>query len=157
LEFLKVIKEMRDADREEMNAWRKEMRAIFGAHREEAMACKEMTEACLKCEEPTSVDNESEAEHREVSKKHAAEETDRAPSKRHRDRHLAAGRLGKPKELSRRKLAAACGKVSRLVRMAWHMRNILTNNWIRVMVRRGTRRVRALRRRLGTRHGGRRA
>jgi hypothetical protein len=43
---------------------------------------------------------ESEAEHREVSKDHAAMETDKAPSKWHRDGHLAAGRRGKTKELT---------------------------------------------------------
>jgi hypothetical protein len=38
----------------------------------ETIACKETTEARLECEEPTSMDMESEAEHREVSKEHAA-------------------------------------------------------------------------------------
>jgi hypothetical protein len=59
-----------------------------------------MIEAHQECKEPTSVDMEPEAEHQEVSKEHAAEETDKAPSKQHRDLHLAAGCCGKPKELT---------------------------------------------------------
>jgi hypothetical protein len=59
------------------------------------MACQEMMLARLKCEEPTSVDMESEAEHCEVSKEHATVETGKALSKRHRDWHLAAVRCGK--------------------------------------------------------------
>jgi hypothetical protein len=48
------------------------------------MACKETTEAHLECEEPTSVDMESEAKHREVSKEHAAMETGKELRKRDR-------------------------------------------------------------------------
>jgi hypothetical protein len=62
---------------------------------------------------------ETEVEHREVPTEGAAVKSSGARKKRHRDRHLAAGRRGEPKELTRgdcgsqRKLAAPCRKVSR--------------------------------------------
>jgi hypothetical protein len=121
------------------------------ACRRETMACQETPEACLECEETISVVVESDTEHQEVSKEYAAVVTVKAASKQHRDRHLAAGRSGKPKELtrgdcgSRRKLAAAYMKVSRRARMAWRKRNIVMNNWTRDKVERGSRRVRRLR------------
>jgi hypothetical protein len=105
---------------------------------------------------------ESEGERREVSKEHATMESGKAPSKRQREQHLAAVRRGKPKELtrgdcgSRRKLAAACRKVSRRARVVWRKRNIITNNWIRDTDEQGPQRVGALRKKLWTRHGGRR-
>jgi hypothetical protein len=77
-------------------------------------------EARLECKESTSVDMAFEAEQREVSKEHGAVEIGKAPSKWHRNRHLAAGCHRKPKGLtpgdceSRRKLATACRKVSQL-------------------------------------------
>jgi hypothetical protein len=43
---------------------------------------------------------EPEVEHREVSKKLAAVKVFKAPSKRYRDGHLAAGRRGKRNELT---------------------------------------------------------
>jgi hypothetical protein len=73
---------------------------------------------------------ESEAEHREVSKEHAAVETGKAPSKQQRDWHLAAGHHGKPNKLTRgncgslTKSAATCRKVPHHARVAWHKRNI---------------------------------
>jgi hypothetical protein len=75
---------------------------------------------------------ESEEEHREVAKDRAVE-AGKAPSKRHRNRHLAAGRRGNPKELvrgdcgSRRKLTVACRKVSYPIRVTWCKRNIIRN------------------------------
>lgn len=53
--------------------------------------------------------------------------------KRQRGRHQAAARRGKPKELSRgdcgsrRKLAAACSKMSRRAAVAWRKRNVSRN------------------------------
>jgi hypothetical protein len=69
-------------------------------------------------------------------------ESDKVPSKQHRDWHLAAGRRGEPKELtqgdcgSRRKLAATCRKVYRHARVAWRKRDIVSNNWTRDKVER---------------------
>jgi hypothetical protein len=94
------------------------------ACQKDAIACQEMMEACVACGQPTSMDMESEAKHWEVSKEHATVDNGKALSKWHRDRHLVAGRSGKPKELtredcgSRRKLAAACRKMSRSPRVA---------------------------------------
>jgi hypothetical protein len=121
-EEMEAIVEWQEIPNEEatvhsMRAWGKEM-----------MASQETTETRLACKEPTSVDIESETEHREASKEHAAVETDKAPSTRHRDWHVVARHCGKPKELSRgdcrswRNLAAACRKVSRRARVAWHKR-----------------------------------
>jgi hypothetical protein len=118
-----------------------------------------MMEARLECKEPSSVNIEFEAEHWEVSKEHAAAETGKVPW--HRDRHLAAGCRGKPKELtrgycgSRRKLAAACRKVSHHARVAWCKRYIISNNWSRDKVEQGTLRVQTFRKRLWTRQEGR--
>jgi hypothetical protein len=100
----------------EMRADDEKMMAKLDVHHERTMGCQETMEARLECREPTS------EEHREVLKGRAAMETGIAPSKRHRGRNLAAGRRGEPKELtrgdcgSRRKLAAACRKVSRRAR-----------------------------------------
>jgi hypothetical protein len=65
---------------------------LLRACRKEMLACQETTEARVESEERTSVNTESEAEHREDSKEHAAVETGKAQSKRHRDRYLAADR-----------------------------------------------------------------
>jgi hypothetical protein len=64
------------------------------------------------------MDMESEAEHREVPAEEAVVKSSGTMKKRHRGRRLAAGRREGPKVLtrgicaSRRKLAAACTKVS---------------------------------------------
>jgi hypothetical protein len=115
------------------------------ACRKETMACQETTEARLECEEPTLVDIESEAEHRDVSTEEAAVKSSGTMKKRHRGRHLAARRRGQPKGLtrgicgSRRKLTAACRKVSRRARVAWHKRNVVRNKWTRAKAQRGIR------------------
>jgi hypothetical protein len=75
------------------------------------------------------VTNSETNNHQDVSKEHAAVETGKAPKKRHRDRHLAAGRSGKPKELTggncgSRKLAAAC-RMTRRAGVAWRKRNVV--------------------------------
>jgi hypothetical protein len=91
-----------------------EEEAIYSvrACRKETMAGQETTEARLECEKATSVDMETEAEHREVPTEAAALKSSGRTKKRRRGRHLAAGRRGEPKELTRgdcgssRKLAA---------------------------------------------------
>jgi hypothetical protein len=75
-------------------------------------------------------DMESEVEHREVPTEEAAVKSSGTMKKRHRGRHIAAGRRSEPKELtrgdcgSRRKLAAACRKASSRARVAWFKRNV---------------------------------
>jgi hypothetical protein len=84
------------------------------ACQKQRMSCRRTTETRLECEEPTSLDMESEVENREVLTEEAAVKFLEIIKKRHRGRHLPAGRRGKPKELtrgnpgSRRKLDAAC-------------------------------------------------
>jgi hypothetical protein len=73
---------------------------------------------------------QSVGEHQEVPKDEAAVMPVGGLRKRRRDRNLAAERRQKPKELtrgdcrSRRKLAAACRKMSRRAAVAWRKRNI---------------------------------
>jgi hypothetical protein len=57
-----------------------------------------MTEAHLKCEEPTSVDMEPEAQHREVLKEDAVVTPVEGQRKQHRDQNLAAECSQKLKE-----------------------------------------------------------
>jgi hypothetical protein len=77
------------------------------------MACKETMRPCLDSKEPNPEEMQSEVEHWKVPTEHAAVETGKTPN---RGRHLAAGRHGKPEELtrgnfgSRRKLAATSGR-----------------------------------------------
>jgi hypothetical protein len=74
---------------------------------------------CLESKEANPEDMESEVERREVPTEEAAVKSSGTMKKGQRGRHLAAGRRGEPKELTRgdcgsqRKLAAACRKVSR--------------------------------------------
>jgi hypothetical protein len=58
------------------------------------MACQEMTEARLECEEPTSVVVESEAVHEEFHTEEAAVKSSETKKKLHRSWHLAAGQRG---------------------------------------------------------------
>jgi hypothetical protein len=73
---------------------------------------------------------ESDVEHLEVSTEEAAVKSSGIMKKRQMGRHLAAGRRGEPKELtrgdcgSRRKLAADCRKVSRRATVARHKGNV---------------------------------
>jgi hypothetical protein len=112
-----------------MKAMKERMLAKLGAHHERTMACQETTEARLECREPTSVDMESEAEHREFPQKEAAVKSNGKMRKWYRGRHLDAGLRGEPKELtrggcgSRKKFAATCRKVSRCARVAQRKRN----------------------------------
>jgi hypothetical protein len=146
--------------REEIKSGQAEMRSIVNAwiadmkkDRKETMSCQVTTEACLDSKELNPEYMKSEVEHREVPTIEAAVKSSEAMKKRHRGRHLAAGRLGEPKELARgdrgsgRKLAAACRKVSRRARVAWRKRNIVRNKWTSAKDKRGIRRVR-------TRHEG---
>jgi hypothetical protein len=97
------------------------------------MACQETTEACLEFKEPTTVDMESEGVLGEFHTEDAAVKSLGTLKKRHRGRHLAAGRCGEPKELaqgicgSQRKLAATSRKVSRRARVAWRKWNTFGN------------------------------
>jgi hypothetical protein len=79
----------------------------------------------------TSVEMKPEVAHEEVPMEYAAVMPVGGLRKRRRGRKQAAGRREEPKELnrgmcgSRKKLAAACRKVSRRATVAWRKRNIL--------------------------------
>jgi hypothetical protein len=97
--------------------------------RQETMACREMKER-LEEEEPTSVETKPEVAHqREVPVEDAVVKPVNGRKKRHRGKKQAAGRCDEPEELtrgicgSRRKLAAACRKVSRRATVARRRRN----------------------------------
>jgi hypothetical protein len=102
---------------------------------QETTVCHEETEAAIEKIEPDSVTMQSVAEHREAPEEDAVVKPVRGRKKRHRGPKQAAGRRGEPKELtrgdcgSRKKLAAACRKVSRRATVAWRKRNVFRKFW----------------------------
>jgi hypothetical protein len=96
-DLLEKMDAMMDANR---NAFREEM-AIFGADGKETMSCQVKKEACLDSKGLNPEDMESEAEHREIPTEGSAVKSSGTMKKRHKGRHLAAGRRGEPKELTR--------------------------------------------------------
>jgi hypothetical protein len=124
-EMIRINQEQMMADRkadqeeikQETRAGQEHLMSMLNAHHERMMACLGKTAATdLKT---NAEEMESESEHREVPQEVAAVKSSGTMKNRHRDRHLAARRCGKPKELTRgdcgsqRTLAAACRKVSR--------------------------------------------
>jgi hypothetical protein len=127
------LKEMR----EEIPSGQAEMRSIVNAwivdmkaDRRQTMSCHVTTAVCLDSNELNPEDVEIKVQHREVPTEEAAVKSSGTMKKRHRGRHQAAGRRREPKELtrgesgSRRKLAAACRKVSRRGAVARRKRNV---------------------------------
>jgi hypothetical protein len=112
----KAVKASTKTIRDKLNA-NLERQTILKPRETENKADLEGTEATNLETNPEKM--QSEVEHREVPMEEAAVKSSETMKKRHRGRHLAAGRRGEPKELargdcgSRRKLAAACRKVSR--------------------------------------------
>jgi hypothetical protein len=96
---------------------------------QETTACHEETERDTEKTEPDP-EMKTVAENQEVPKVEAAVESSGTMKKRHTSRHLAVGRRGEPEGLnrgycgSRRKLAAACRKVSRSRAVARRKRNV---------------------------------
>jgi hypothetical protein len=96
---------------------------------QETTVCHETTEADTKEIEPNPGMMQSVAEHQEAPKDSIVKPVE-GRKKRHRGRKQAAGRRGEPKDVtrgncgSRRKLAAACRKVSRRAKVAWRKRNV---------------------------------
>jgi hypothetical protein len=78
-------------------------------------------------------EEKSEGERREVPTEEAAVKSSRVTTKRYRGRRIGAGRRVKPTKLargeceSRRKLVAACRKVSCRAAVAWRKRNLVRN------------------------------
>jgi hypothetical protein len=108
------------ADFESLDTIMERMRADMNAHYERMIA---IIKTCLE-------EMEAVAEHQEVPAEEAAVKSSGKMKKRHRGRYLAAGRRGEPNELtrqdcgSRRKLAAACRKVSRHAAVIWRKKNV---------------------------------
>jgi hypothetical protein len=106
------------------------MRATYGADRKEKMFCQVTTKACLGSKELNPENVKSEVEYREVPMKEAAVKSLGTMKKRHRGRHLAAGRRGEPKEQtrgdcgSRRNMVTSCRKVSRRAIVERRKKNI---------------------------------
>lgn len=90
---------------------------------------KERT-ACQEEMEPNLEMTQSIVKRQVVPTEHAAVVTGKAPKKQYRVWHLAAGRRGKPKEMTRgncgsqRKLAAACRKMTCCAGVAQHKGNV---------------------------------
>jgi hypothetical protein len=112
-------------------AYHKEMMATVDAYHERMMACLGKTEADTEKNEPDPGMMQSTEEHQEIPKGEATVMPIGEPRKRRRVRSLAAERRQKQKERtqgncgSRRKSAAACRKVSRCARVAWHRKSII--------------------------------
>jgi hypothetical protein len=93
----------------------------------------------MECEEPTSVEMKPEVAHEEVPREDAAVMPVRGLRKQRRGRKQAAGRREEPKKLnrgicgSRKRLTAACRKVTRRATVAWRkinvFRKILTHGY----------------------------
>jgi hypothetical protein len=140
-----------------MDAFHEKRMAMLNAHQKRMTACFGQTEARREYEEPASGNikddrNEktsySEAtekieknpgmmqsvgEHQDVPSDDVVVKPVKGLKKRRRGRKSTAGRRGEPKKLnrencgSRKKLAAACRKVSRHATVAWRKRNIRRN------------------------------
>jgi hypothetical protein len=102
---------------------------------QETTVYHEETEAAMEKIEPDSGTLQSVAEHREVPNEYDVVKPVRGRKKRHRGRQQAERRRGVPKKLirgdcgSRKKLAAACRKVSRHATVAWRKRSIFRKSW----------------------------
>jgi hypothetical protein len=133
------MKAEREADREERKAEREADREQSKADVEQILAKMEerMTATQAKTDMKAGREEmmQSVGEHQEVPREEAAVIPVRGRKRRHRGRKQAAGRHGEPKELtrgdrgSRKKLAAACRKVSRRATVAWRKRNIFRKSW----------------------------
>jgi hypothetical protein len=87
---IKAMHQKMDAMQEEMRVGHEEMMAKLDAHHERMVACLGKTEATDLKANPEEV--KPETVHREVPKEEAAVKYSGALKKRHRHRHLAAGR-----------------------------------------------------------------
>jgi hypothetical protein len=112
-------------------AYHEEMMAMVDAYHERMMAYLGKTEADTEKTEPDPGMMQSTEEHQEIPKGEAAVMQVGEPRKLRRVRSLAAERRQKRKERtrgnrgSRRKSAAACRKVSRCARVAWHRKSVV--------------------------------
>jgi hypothetical protein len=123
------IKAFREKTRSIIKVHREGMKAIFGADHGKTEATDPnhnpgKTEASLECEQPSSVNMESEAEHRMVPKEDSALTSVGGLRKRR-----TAGRRKKPKEGFRRKLATVRRGTTCRAKVAWRKGIISRNKW----------------------------
>jgi hypothetical protein len=106
---------------------------MFDAYEKRMMACLGQTEANTEKTEQDTEMIQSAEEHQDVPSEGVAVMPVAKSRKPRRVRKSTAGRRGEPKELtrgnhgSRRKLAAACRKVSRRATVALRKRNVFRN------------------------------
>jgi hypothetical protein len=128
-----------DANQERMEtnrkAYHEEMMAMVDAYHERIMACLGKMEADAEKTELNPGMMQSTEEHQEIPNGEAAVMPVGEPRKRCRVWSLAVERCQKRKERtrgnrgSRRKSAAACRKLSRCARVAWHRKSVVRKNW----------------------------
>jgi hypothetical protein len=124
----------------EMRAGHEEMMAMLGAHHERSMACLGNTET-------TDEEMDSETGNKEVPKEDAVVKPVEGRKKRQTGRNLAEERRQKPKDGSRRKLAATRRGTNRRAKVARRKGNVVGENRTRDNVVRGTPKGRTLERR----------
>jgi hypothetical protein len=116
-----------------VRAFQEKMDTCIASRRDdqkETMSCQEITEVNTEKTESDRGMMQSIAEHQVAPMEDAVVKTVNTQKKRNRGRKTAAGQRGKPKELtqsdcgSRKKLAAACKKVSSCATVAWCKRNL---------------------------------
>jgi hypothetical protein len=132
-ELLTKMKEDRKADQEKMAADKEDFLARMDAIHEKRMAMLDDHQrrmmATKKIEQNPKM-MQSVEEHRDVPGEDVAVMPVKGLKKQRRGRKSTAGRRGEPKELnrgnctSRRKLAAACRKVSRHAAVVWRKRKL---------------------------------
>jgi hypothetical protein len=144
-EMLKLLLAKMTSMEEESKAWREERKVkideMFArmdrkASPERMTATQAKTDVKLKeLTEPRGEMMQSAEEYQQVPNEDAVVIPVRIRKRRHRGRKEAAGRRLEPKELnrvdrgSRKKLAAACRKVSRRATVAWLKRNVFRKSW----------------------------
>jgi hypothetical protein len=137
------IKSTVSAFEEKMEAWIADVKAcpeVMEANPEKRDPNPEKLEPSPEKMETNPVKMTSVAVHEEFHTEDATVRSSGTVRRRHRGWHVAAKWRGEPKKLtqghcgSQGKLAAACRKVSRHARVAWHKRGIIISDCIRAKV-----------------------
>jgi hypothetical protein len=138
---LEAVQDKTETNQARTEANHEEVMAKLDVHSEKMMASLGKREATDL--EANPEEKESEAEHWEVPKEHAAMETGRAPNKWHRDRHLAEKCCQESKEWTRgncgsqKKLDATLRGTTRHTGVAPRKGHIIRKNQTRNNVTRG--------------------
>jgi hypothetical protein len=127
-DLLTKMKEDRKADHEDLLASMEKRMTMLEAQQKRMMVSLGQTEANTEKIDPRMM--QSPEEHQDVPSEDVVVKPVKGLKMRRRGRKCTAGRRGEPKELnrgncgSRRKLAAACRKVSRYATVAWRKRKL---------------------------------